>query len=480
MAPSGEVDGAADKLAAATLRERDAKVQLSSYTNLYVLEKQGPQLVATRGKGIYVYDEDGKELIEGMSGLWCTSLGWGEERLIEAATQQMRDLAFYHSFTLKSHPKVIELSEMLLERAPVPMSRVLFCNSGSEANDTAIKIVWYYNNALGRTKKKKIISRLRGYHGVTVAAASLTGLPANHKDFDLPLPQIKHTSSPHYYKEAKEGETEEQFVERCAKELEELIVKEGGADEVAAMFCEPALGAGGVIMPPKGYYEAIQKVLKKYDVLLIADEVINGFGRTGNFWGSQTFNIEPDMLTCAKALSSAYLPISALMLNAKIHGVLVDQSVKLGAWAHGFTYSGHPVSCAVAVETLKIMDERGIVQHVRDLEPLFAAGIKRFAERKYVGNTRSVGLLGGIELVADKSTRPGAPFDAKLAAGPKFVSLAQKHGVIVRVVMDTIGVCPPLIITEEQLKELFKRLEAAMDEFETVMDEHLVNKDKKE
>lgn len=365
----------------------------------------------------------------------------------------------------------------------------------------------YFNNALDRPKKKKIISRIRGYHGVTIASASLTGLPANHKDFDLPLPQIKHTSSPHYYKEQKEGETEEQFVERCAKDLEDLIIKEGGAEECAAMFMEPALGAGGVIIPPKGYYEAIQKVLKKYDMLLVADEVINGFGRTGNFWGSQTFGIEPDILTCAKALSSAYLPISAVMVNTKVHNALIDQSVKLGVFAHGFTYSGHPVASAVAIETLKIMDERNLVQHVRDLSPQFAEGISAFDSRKYVGNTRSVGLLGGIEVVADKSKKPGTPFDPKLAAGPKFVTCAQNAGLVVRVVgflcgressrsslcgsadgdslprcsqvMDTIAICPPLVITKEELAELFKRLNKAMDEFEGIMDEAL-NKDKKE
>jgi len=274
---------------------RDIAYHLHPYTNAVKHEAEGP-LVLTEGKGVYVYDENGKAYIEGMAGLWCASLGFGEERLVEAATRQLRKLPYYHNFTHKAANVAIDLAEKLIEIAPVPMSKVFFTNSGSEANDTVVKMVWYYNNAIGRPQKKKIISRLKGYHGVTVAAASLTGLPTNHIDFDLPIANILHTDCPHHYRFGQEGESEEDFASRMAANLEKLILDEG-PDTVAAFIAEPVQGAGGVIVPPATYFEKVQAVLKKYDILFIADEVITGFGRTGNMFGTETFRLQPDIMT---------------------------------------------------------------------------------------------------------------------------------------------------------------------------------------
>src|SRR5947209_3385058 len=365
------------------LQTRAVETLVHPYTNQATFRDTGP-LVLERGKGVYVYDTEGKSYLEGMAGLWCTALGYDNEELVEAAAAQMRKLPFAHLFTARSHDPAIELAEKLKEIAPVPISKVFFCNSGSEANDSQMKLIWYMNNALGRPNKKKVISRVKAYHGVTIAAASLTGLPNNHIDFDLPIARVLHTTCPHHYRFGRDGETEEEFATRCAAELEELILKEG-PDTVAAFIAEPVMGAGGVIVPPRTYFEKIQPILRKFDVLLIADEVICGFGRTGSMWGCQTFAIDPDILTMAKALSSAYLPISATLVNDKVYQALADQSAKIGTFGHGFTYSGHPVCAAVAVETLKIYEERDIVSHVRRVAPRFQEGLRAMGEHELVG-----------------------------------------------------------------------------------------------
>ncbi|MDA0306119.1 MAG: aspartate aminotransferase family protein [Proteobacteria bacterium] len=437
---------------------RDIAYHVHGYTNLKKHEEKGP-LILTSGKGIHVTDETGKTYIEGLAGLWCTSLGFNEDRLINAATKAMQKLPYYHGFAHKTPDITIELAEKLIALAPVPMSKVLFANSGSEAIDLSIKLVWYYNNALGRPDKKKLISRFKAYHGVTVAAGSLTGLPIVQNDFDLPIDRVLRTDCPHHYREAKDGESEEEYATRCAESLEKLIEDEG-PDTVAAFYAEPVMGAGGVIVPPRTYFEKIQAVLKKYDVLLIADEVICGFGRTGNMWGSQTYGLKPDMLTCAKALSSAYIPISALMVSEDIYRAMVKESEKLGVFGHGSTYGGHPVAAAVAVETLKIYEERNIVECVRNLSPNFQDGLRRFAEHSLVGEVRGVGLVGGIELVADKDTKTA--FDPKSGVGAYFSDRAQDEGLIIRAIGDTIAVCPPLIITEAEIDELTGCLERAL------------------
>ncbi|HJT05970.1 MAG TPA: aspartate aminotransferase family protein [Stellaceae bacterium] len=439
---------------------RDIANHLHPYTHLKKHESEGP-LVITEGKGIHVYDENGKEYIEGLAGLWCTALGFGEERLVDAATRQLKRLPYYHIFNHKSHDIAAELAERLIALMPVKMSKVFFNNSGSEANDTAVKMVWYYNNARGRHRKKKIIARVKGYHGVTVAAASLTGLPNNHRDFDLPIDNIRHADCPHHYRFAKPGESEEAFATRLADSLEAQILRED-PETVAAFIAEPVMGAGGVIVPPKTYFEKIQAVLKKYDVLLIADEVICGFGRTGNMWGSDTFGLKPDILTMAKALSSAYLPISATVISEELYQAFIAQSEKLGQFAHGFTYSGHPVCCAVAVETLKIYEERDIVAQVRKVAPRLQNGMRRFADHPLVGEVRGVGLITAAELVRDKASK--APFDPKQAVGPLFAARAQEHGLIVRAMGDSIALCPPLIITGDQIDEMLRRFGQALDD----------------
>ena len=438
---------------------RDKAHFLHPYTNLKAHETTGPMIIE-RGKGVYVYDDSGKEYIEGLASLWCVSLGFDNERLVEAAAQQMRKLPTYHVFGSKSHDPGIDLAEAVLARAPVPMSKVFFANSGSEANDTAVKLIWYYNNALGRPEKKKILSRNKAYHGVTVATASLTGLPNNHRDFDLPIARILHADCPHHYRFALEGESEEAFATRLAESLEALILAEG-PDTIAAMFAEPIMGAGGVIVPPATYFQKIQPILKKYDILLVADEVICGFMRTGNYWGTQTFGMQPDILTCAKALSSGYIPISAVMVSEAIYQACVVESEKIGTFGHGYTYSAHPVAAAVALETLKIYDERDILGHVRSVAPLFQRRLKALAGHPLVGEARGTGLIGAIELVADKGTK--MPFDPVGMAGAKVNALCQENGLISRAMGDSLALCPPLIITEAEIATMFDRLEKALD-----------------
>ena len=444
---------------------RDIAHLFHPYTNLARHPVDGP-LVIVRGEGVRVFDEAGREYLEAMAGLWCAALGFSEPRLAGAGARQLNALPFYHLFGSKSHPPAIELAVRLAALAPenrtkAPLTRVLFANSGSEANDTAIKLIRYTNNALGRPAKKKIISRQRAYHGVTVATASLTGLPNNHRDFDLPMAGILHTDCPHYYRGAGPGESEEAFSARLAENLEQLILAEG-PETVAAFFAEPVMGAGGVVVPPAGYFEKIQAVLRRHDVLLVADEVICGFGRTGNRWGSETFGLEPDILTCAKALSAGAAPISATLVSESIWRACVAQSEKIGVFGHGFTYSAHPLAAAIANEALAIYEERDIVGHVRRVAPHFQAGLARFADHPLVGEVRGVGLIAGVELVADKTTK--APVPPARAMGARVAALAQKNGLITRAMGDTLAFSPPLIITEAEIDEMLERFGRALDE----------------
>src|SRR2546421_3846331 len=316
-----------------TSRARDVAYQLHPFTNLGRHETDGP-LVISRGKGVYVYDESGREYLEALAGLWCTSLGFGEPRLAEAAFRQLNRLPYYHQFGGKANDVAITLAERIVKLMPVPMSKVFFNNSGSEANETAVKLVWYYNNACGRHRKKKIIARQRGYHGTTMVAASLTGLAASHRDFDLPIPQVRHTDCPYFYRYAKPGETEEQFATRLAENLDAQIQRED-PDTVAAFIAEPVMGAGGVIVPPATYFEKVQAVLKKHDVLLIADEVICGFGRTGKMFGSETFGMTPDIMTMAKAITSGYLPLSATIISEDLYQAFLYESDMIVWFGHG-------------------------------------------------------------------------------------------------------------------------------------------------
>jgi 4-aminobutyrate--pyruvate transaminase len=443
-----------------TVQDADVRAHIHPYTNLSAHQDTGP-MVITRGEGVYVYDDKGNRYIEALAGLFCASLGFSNQRLADAADRQMRTLPFYHAFGGKATEPSVRLAEQLLAMAPVPMARVFFANSGSEANDTAIKIAWYYNNALGRPDKKKIISRNRAYHGVTIATASLTGLPNNHRDFDLPIGRVLHTDCPLHYRYAEPGESEDAFATRCAQSLESLILREGPGT-VAAFIAEPLMASGGVIVPPPTYYEKIQAVLRKYDVLLIVDEVICGFGRTGNMFGTETFALQPAMMTMAKQLSSGYLPISAVMVNDEIYRAMVEQSRKIGTFGHGFTYSGHPVCAAVALETLKIYEEERILDHVRRIAPQFQRRVAQLGEHPLVGNARGMGLIGAAELVADKKTKASFPVAAGVAAYAG--QCALKHGVITRALGDNVNVCPPLIIEPGQVDTMFDGLQAALDD----------------
>jgi len=440
---------------------RDVRAQLHPYTNPVAHEAQGPHVV-TRGDGVWVEDEDGNRFIEGLAGLWCTALGFSaDERLARAAYDQMKALPFYHSFGHKAHGPGITLAERLLAMAPVPMSKVIFSCSGSEANDTALKLIRFYNNALGRPEKKKVISRIKGYHGVTLATASLTGLPFNQRDFDLPMPGVLHTACPHHYRFAAEDETEEDFATRCAEELEALIQAEG-PETIAAFFAEPVMGAGGVIVPPRTYFEKIQTVLRRHDILFVADEVICGFGRTGNTWGSQTFGLEPDMITTAKQMSSGYIPISALMINEKVYGPVRENAGCIGILGHGYTYGGHPVSCAVALEALAIYEERDVFGHAASVGPHLQARLRTLADHPLVGEVRGVGLIAGVEISRDKAARQ--PFDPSQGAGLAMSRFLHQHGVITRVIGDTVAFAPPLIITVAEIDAMVDRVAAALDD----------------
>ncbi|WP_062363922.1 aminotransferase [Variovorax paradoxus] len=440
----------------------DIAAHLHPFTNLATHPQLGP-LVIQRGDGIFVEDDQGRRYLEAMSGLWCASLGFSNARLAKAGSEALHGLPYYHTFNGRSNPAAIALAEKLLALAPVPMSKVFFANSGSEANDSAVKLVWYYHNAIGKPEKKKIIARRNAYHGVTVAAASLSGLVPNHRDFDLPIDRILHVDCPHHFRYAEAGESEQDFATRLAAALEQRILDEG-PHTVGAFIAEPVMGAGGVLVPPATYFDKVQKVLARYEVLLIADEVICGFGRTGQMFGSATFGLKPDILTAAKALSSGYVPISAVMVNEKVHAAVAANSGKIGTFGHGFTYSGHPVACAIALETLKVYEDENILAHVQSLVPQFQQGLQSYAGRKYVGEVRGVGLIGAIEQYADPARR--TPFDPAQKAGARLAELALAQGLIVRAMGDSIAFCPPLIITAEQVDDMFARFARAMAIFE--------------
>ncbi|NBX05698.1 MAG: aminotransferase class III-fold pyridoxal phosphate-dependent enzyme [Betaproteobacteria bacterium] len=437
----------------------DVQHHLHPYTQLRQLEREGP-LVIVRGEGVQVFDEHGKAYIEGMAGLWCASLGFSEKRLADAAFKQMNTLPYYHSFSGKVPGPVTELVETMVRWSPIPHARVLFANSGSESNDTAFKLVRYYNNARGKPLKKKIIARNKGYHGVTAAAASMSGLGTMHQNFDLPLPGIVRVSCPHFYGFGLPGETEAQFVDRLAKELEDTILREG-PDTVAAFIAEPVQGAGGVIIPPPGYFAKVQAILKKYDILFLVDEVITAFGRLGQNFGTGVYELKPDMLTVAKMLTSAYVPMSALYVSNEMYQTIADASAEIGVFGHGYTYSGHPLACAIALETLRIYESDHIVAHVQKVSPRLQQGIQSFKGHPLVGDARGLGLIGAIELAADPATR--TPFDPKRGVGAYLVKRAQHHGLILRVLMgDVIAFSPPLIITEAEIDAMMARTRLAL------------------
>ena len=442
-----------------SMEARDIAFHMHGYTNAIQHQSVGP-LVIDRGEGVHVFDIHGHKYIEAMAGLWSVALGFSEKRLVKAAADQMEKLPFYHNFTHKSHGPVIELAEQLISMAPVEMSKVFFTNSGSEAIDTALKMIWYRSNAMGKPEKKKIIVRDRSYHGVTIAGGCLTSLPFNHKSFDLIVPHVLRLTCPHHYKEAQPDEDEATFATRLAEELEAVIEAEG-ADTIAAFFAEPVQGAGGVVVPADTYWEKIQAVLKKHDILFVADEVICGFGRTGNMFGTQTYKLQPDMMTLSKQLSSSYLPCSALLINDRVFEPVAEESDRIGVFGHGFTAGGHPVPAAVALETLKIIEDRDLVAHAGEMGAKLRSGLAKFKDHPLVGEVRGVGLVAALELVTDKATKKALDAPGKL--GGMVNGEIQNAGVICRNIADAIAICPPLIIQPGEVEDLLSRLAAALD-----------------
>jgi 4-aminobutyrate---pyruvate transaminase len=440
-----------DAKAEADLAASDIRHLIHGYTNLARHRDAGPRII-TRGEGIYVTDTHGRRYIEAAAGMWCASLGFSEEALVEAAVRQFRELPYYHTLASQSVVPSIGLAEKLSRMVPIPDSHVYLTLSGSEANDFLVKFLWYYNNAIGRPKKKKVISRFNGYHGATIVASSLTGIERNHTGFDVPLPGFLHTWDPHHTRYRLDGEGETDFVDRILHDLEQMIIDEG-PDTVMAFMAEPVTAGGGVVIPPPEYYPKLQTLLSKYDILFLADEIVTGFGRTGNMFGCETFDIRPAAMTVGKALSAAYQPIAAIALRGDIHEVIVEASERWGSFGHGNTHSGSPVGAAVALRTLELMEERKILDHVRRVSSTFLRRLQRLEANPLVAETRGVGLMAAIQLRSP----------AKIDAGA-FKALAEEEGVIVRAVPagNSVALSPPLIISEAEIDELFDRLDAAL------------------
>ncbi len=439
---------------------RDIASVLHPQTNARRHLESGP-IIMTGANGVFIHDDAGNSFLDAGAGLWCASLGYHNERLAKVAYDAMRTLGYYPIFRHASNGPAIDLSERLLAIAPVPMSKVLLQSSGSEANDTAIKLVWYHWHAQGRPGKRKIISRHGSYHGSTCATISLTGKTEYHGGFGLPFDGFLHVDCPDHYRTAEPGETEQQFSQRMADKLDALIQVEG-PDTVAAFWCDPVQGGAGALPPPVGYFEAVQAVLRKHDVLLVADEVICGFGRTGAMWGCQTYGLQPDMITCAKALSAAMQPISAVLMNERIFRSVLLQSDTYGPFTHGFTFAGHPVCAAVALETLRIYDEMHLIEHVASVGSLFLELMAGMCDHPLVGHFSGCGLMGGLELVRDKATRVNWPPEAGL--GQLVDTHARRNGLILRIVGNRIAFSPPLIITRDEVAELAGRLRKTLDD----------------
>lgn len=446
-----------------SVEARDIAYHLHSQTNPTLMEERGP-LVVARGEGVRIYDEAGKSYIDAMAGLWCASLGFSNERLAAAAGRQYAQLGFYHTFFQRTMEGVATLAEKLVELTGMEGGKAYFATSGSEANETMVKLAWVYHTVRGKPTKRKVIARDRAFHGSTIAAASMCGLGFMHREFGLPLPGFLHTICPDPYRGMLEGEDEAAFVERLAAELEKLILREG-PDSIAAFIAEPINAGGGIILPPKGYFARIQQVLKKYDILFLDDEIVCGFGRTGNWFGKETVDASPDMMALAKGLSSSYFPISAVVVAPAIYEAVKEFNKAGGNFGHGFTNSGHPVGVAVALEAIKIYEEMGIVEHVRTMGARLRGHFERIgAASPIVGQVRGAGLMLGIELVADKQSR--APLDPHLQAGPAFDQIAYENGLIARCMGDVLGFSPPLIVNEAEVDEIAGRCEASLKQLE--------------
>jgi putrescine aminotransferase len=435
----------------------DAAHFLHPFTDSRSLAARGTRVI-TRAEGVYVYEEDGRRILDGMSGLWCVALGYGRQELLDAARRQMETLPYYNSFFQCSTPAAIELAALLAEVTPPQFQRVFFTGSGSEANDTVVRLVRHYWQLEGQPQRSIIIGRRNGYHGSTLAGASLGGMKFMHAQGGLPLPGFEHIEEPYWF-EYGAGRSPEEFGLAAARALEAKIL-ELGAERVAAFIGEPVQGAGGVIVPPDSYWPEIQRICDRYGILLICDEVICGFGRTGRWFGCERYGARPDLMPIAKALSSGYLPIGGLMVGERVARVLIDKGEE---FAHGFTYSAHPVACAVAVAALKVMRDEHIVENVRDtLEPYFQSRWRALADHPLVGEARGVGLLGALELVQRK--RPLERFEPRGKVGERARDLAIRNGLVMRAVRDTMICAPPLVITTGQIDELIDKARRTLDE----------------
>lgn len=451
---------------AAELQQADRNTVFHPFTQLHdhASGKSGGPRIIESGEGVRITDAEGNSLIDAFAGLYCVNVGYGRREIADAIHEQAQKLAYYHIYVGHSNEPVIKLSERIISMAPAGMSKVFYGMSGSDANETNVKLVWYYNNVLGRTHKKKIISRLRGYHGGTIMAGSLTGLPVYHKAFDLPLPQVRHTVAPHYYWQAEAGMSEEEFSQYCAEELEKLIIRED-PDTVAAFIGEPVLGTGGIIPPPAGYWDKIQAVLKKYDVLLIDDEVICGFGRIGSAFGADIYGMKPDLMTVAKGLTSAYVPLSGSIVGERMWEVLEEGSDRLGPNGHGYTYSGHALGAAAGLANLDIIERENLTDNARDTGAYFQSCLhEAFDNHPLVGEVRGIGLLAAVECVADKNRK--LRFDPNLKVGGRLAAACVANGVIARGMphSDALGFAPPLIITRDEVDEVVALTRKAVDQ----------------
>lgn len=441
--------------------QQDQRSQFHPFTSINDLKAEGPTVMAS-GSGVRVRDVNGKEYLDGMAGLWCVNLGYGRQEICDAIAQQSQRLSFFHTFNGMSSDVVAECSEALLARAPVPMARVFFGASGSDANETQLKLIWVYNNLRGKPEKKKIIARWNAYHGSGVATASLTGLPGMHTLFDLPKGPILHVSAPNYYRNAPEGMSERDFSRQLAKELEALIEREG-PDTIAAFFVEAVMGAGGLIPPPEGYFEEITPILKKHDILLVADEVVSGFGRLGTYWGSQTYGYEPDLITSAKGVTSGYFPMSAVFISPKVWDVIEAGADKVGVFGHGYTYSAHPVGAAAALAALKLIDDLKVVENVADVGPYMMQALRdRLGQHPHVGDIRGKGLMLGIELMQDREAKQIFPMANR--TGRQVLKAAAERGLITRALGDTLVFAPPLIISRTEVDEIVDKFARAVDD----------------
>jgi L-2,4-diaminobutyrate transaminase len=423
-----------------------------------------PQTVIRTAKGCHIIDRDGNALLDAFAGLYCVNIGYGRQEIAEAIAEQARELAYYHSYVGHGTEASITLAKMVLDRMPEGMSKVYFGSGGSDANTTNIKLVWYYNNILGRPEKKKIISRWRGYHGSGLASGSLTGLKVFHDKFDLPFDRILHTDAPYYYRRDDLNQSEEQFTAHCAAELEAMILREG-PDTIAAFIGEPALGTGGLVPPPASYWAAIQEVLTKYDILLIVDEVVTGFGRLGSMTGSVHYDIKPDIITIAKGLTSAYAPLSGSVVGDRVWKVLEQGTDEFGPIGHGWTYSAHPICAAAGVANLKLLDELNLVQNAGEMGSYFKQGlVDAVGDHANVGEVRGEGLMCAVEFVEDRDSRTF--FEPSLTKGAKLASAMRRRGVISRAMPqgDILGFAPPFCLTRDEADEIAGKLKESVAE----------------